>query len=270
MKQKKSLTRERYLKIFSRAARWRLPPQESEEAIADYREMIFQEERDESRLAEELGDPVQAASLLADEKTYRRWQVVFAVLAFGLLLLAKWAWTGWIQISFPFVSQEWNPVVVMATGMVLSLYWFRKHGQKSGSMSRLLPLALVIVLAAGCGVMYGLWVLTETGIFEQMPDGSQQFADLSRLVITVMMYVGVLSALTALGALVLAQCRDRRWLALYVLCVTVAAMVGFLLLILTNVYIVEPDGWYRFQEYCVSRLIPVGVIGLIGTGVALC
>ena len=32
---KKTLTREQYLKKFSRAARWRLPPQESEEAIAD-------------------------------------------------------------------------------------------------------------------------------------------------------------------------------------------------------------------------------------------
>ena len=270
MKQKKPLTRERYLKIFSRAARWRLPPQESEEAIADYREMIFQEERDESRLAEELGDPVQAASLLADEKTYRRWQVVFAVLAFGLLLLFKWALTGWIEIDFPFVSQEWNPVVVMATGMMLSLYWFRKHGQKSGSMSRLLPLALVIVLAAGCWIMYGLWEITEKEISGQVSDSDQQFIYQTDLLIEVMMYVGMICAMVALGALVLAQCRDRRWLALYVLCATVAAMIGFLLHILTNFYIVEPDGWYRFQEYCVSCLIPVGAIGLIGTGVALC
>ena len=34
MKQKKPLTKEKYLKKFSRAVRWRLPPQESEEAIA--------------------------------------------------------------------------------------------------------------------------------------------------------------------------------------------------------------------------------------------
>ena len=88
---KKPLTREQYLKKFSRAVRWRLPPQESEEAIADYRELIFQEERDESKLVEELGEPVQAAHLLTDVKTYRRWLKVFAVLAFGLFLLAKWA-----------------------------------------------------------------------------------------------------------------------------------------------------------------------------------
>ena len=64
MKKQKPLTKEKYLKQFSRAVRWRLPPQESEEAIADYRELIFQEEREESRLVEELGTPVQAAHLL--------------------------------------------------------------------------------------------------------------------------------------------------------------------------------------------------------------
>ena len=87
MKQQKPLTRKQYLSKFSRAARWRLPPQESEEAISDYRELIFQEERDESKLVEELGEPVQAAHLLTDVKTYRQWLKVFAVLSLGLFLL---------------------------------------------------------------------------------------------------------------------------------------------------------------------------------------
>ena len=41
VKKVKPLTREQYLKKFSRAVRWRLPPTEAEEAIADYRELIF-------------------------------------------------------------------------------------------------------------------------------------------------------------------------------------------------------------------------------------
>ena len=88
MKQQRSLTKEQYLKKFSRAVRWRLPPQESEEAIADYRELVFQPERDESKLVEELGEPVQAAHLLTDVKAYRRWLAVFAVLAFGVFLVS--------------------------------------------------------------------------------------------------------------------------------------------------------------------------------------
>ena len=97
MKKQKPLTKEQYLKQFSRAVRWRLPPQESEDAIADYRELIFQPERDESKLVEELGGPVQAAHLLTDVKTYRRWLKIFAVLAVGLFLLVKWAWTAMIR-----------------------------------------------------------------------------------------------------------------------------------------------------------------------------
>ena len=269
-KSQKSLTREQYLKRFSRAVHWRLPPRESEEAIADYREMLFQKERDESRLAEELGDPVQAASLLVDEKTYSRWRMVFAVLVFVLLLLFKWDWMAHIDYDIPFIgSDERAPVRVMMIGMVLSLYWFRKHGQKNSSISRLLPLTLVIVLAAGCGIMYGWWQITEKGISGQVPDSDQQFIYQIDLVIKVMMYVGMICALVAFGALVLAQCRDRRWLALYVLCVTVAAMCGFVLLQLKNLNVDGPDGWYIFREGCNFRLIPIGAIGLIGTGVAL-
>ena len=100
MKRGEPLTREQYLKKFSRAVRWRLPPQESEDAIADYRELILLEERDEARLVEELGEPVQAAHLLTDVRTYRRWLKVFAVLAFGLFLIVEWVWTGRYSLTF--------------------------------------------------------------------------------------------------------------------------------------------------------------------------
>ena len=103
MKQAKPLTKEQYLKKFSRAVRWRLPPQESEDAISDYRELIFQEERDESRLVEELGEPVQAAHLLTDVRTYRRWLAVFAVLATILeegdeILVPDPVWLNYINV----------------------------------------------------------------------------------------------------------------------------------------------------------------------------
>ena len=94
------MTKQRYLRRFSRAVRWRLPPQEAAEAIADYREMVYQEGREESRLVEELGEPVQSAHLLTDVRAYRRWLAVFGVLAFGLFLLAKWCFTGRSSIYF--------------------------------------------------------------------------------------------------------------------------------------------------------------------------
>lgn len=273
-KTKKTLTREQYLKKFSRAARWRLPPQESEEAIADYREMIFGEERDESKLVEELGEPVQAAHLLTDVKTYRRWLKIFAVLAFGLFLLAKWAWTGIPFIHFSswdwgMFGEGWRGIAVLAVGLALSLYWFRRHGQKNGPLSKRLVLALAVVLIAGCRVMYGIWDVTGALIYEQVSVNTWQYRQQVYLVITAMMYVGTLSALAAFAGLVLAKCYDRRWLALYILGVTVAAMIGFVTFNFKGINLDYPTA-DMIRSYLFARLIPIGAVGLIGTGVALC
>ena len=271
MKQKKPLTKEQYLKKFSRAVRWRLPPQESEEAIADYRELIFQEGRDETKLVEELGNPVQAANLLTDVKAYYRWLKVFAVLAFGLLLLVKWDWTGWVRLNFTLLEWWWYPVWVMAVGLPLSLYWFRRHGQKNGPLSRRLVLALITELIAGSGVIYWIWDISGRILFySQSASGAIEVStqEVHRL-ISAMMYVGTFSALAALAGLVLAKRYDRRWLALYALGLTVAVMIAFTTFVMKSMDLSAPAP-YEFQPYVFARLLPIGAVGLIGTGVALC
>lgn len=271
MKQPKSLTREQYLKQFSRAVRWRLPPRESEDAIADYRELIFQEERDESKLVEELGEPVQAAHLLTDVKSYRRWLAVFVVLAYGLFLLAKWDFTGHSSIYLSSHDQWWYPVWVMAVGMALSLYWFRRHGQKNGPLSRRLAPALAAVLVVGVVVIGWVWHVMSPEWLERAamepfggPLGRQAW-----MLGDMLMYGGVFCALAALTGLVLAKCYDRRWLALYILGVTVAAMMGFVTFQLKSMD-VSSGATDMLRSYLFARLIPIGAAGLVGTGVALC
>ena len=270
MKQQRSLTKEQYLKKFSRAVRWRLPPQESEEAIADYRELVFQPERDESKLVEELGAPAQAAHLLTDVKAYRRWLKIFAVLAFGLFLLAKWAWMGHSSFYFSFADQWWYPVWVMAVGLALSLYWFRRYGQKNGPLSKRLVLALVVVLAFGAGTMAWNWYVFDSSFLdsyvERYPLIIPWQVILQRELI---INGGMICALIALAGLILAKCYDRRWLALYTLAVTVAAVCGFIIFFCRSIdigYAVRSSA----QSYLFARLIPIGAAGLIGTGVALC
>lgn len=270
MKQQKPLTKEQYLKKFSRAVRWRLPPQESEEAIADYRELIFRPERDESKLVEELGEPVQAAHLLTDVKTYRRWLKVFAVLAFGLFLMVKWSWMWHSSFYISWAEQWWYPVWVMAVGLPLSLYWFRRHGQKNGAISKWLVLALVVVLVFGVGTMALSWYVFDSSFL----DG---YAEVYPLVIPwqvilqreLMINGGVVCALIAFAGLILAKCYDRRWLALYTLALTVAVMCCFIAFFCRGM-----DLSYAMrsspQTYLFARLIPIGAVDLIGTGVALC
>ncbi len=269
MKQQKPLTKEQYLKKFIRAVRWRLTPQESEEAIADYRELVFQPERDESKLVEELGTPAQAAHLLTDVKTYHRWLAVFAVLAFGLFLQAKWIWTAWYRFTFNGMRVWWYPVLVMIVGLPLSLYWFKKHGQKSGPMSKRLLITLAVVAVVGCRILCRLWQLSGVSVFDQYPGGSYGFERQVHWLNTAMMYAGVFTAFAGVTGLVLAKCRDRRWLALYILCLTVGAILGFIIFVIhaMDMTFGAPE---LMRTYVFSHILPVGVVGLVGTGVALC
>ena len=264
----KPLTKEKYLKKFSRAVRWRLPPQESEEAIADYRELIFQPEQDEGKLVEELGTPAQAAHLITDVKTYRRWLAVFVVLAFGLFLQAKWLWTAG-GVTFNGVRVWWNPVLVMVIGLPLSLYWFQRHGQKNGPLSRRLLITLAVVAVVGCGILCRLWQLSGVSVFDQYPGGSYGFERQVHWLNTAMMYAGVFTAFAGVTGLVLAKCRDRRWLALYILCLTVGAILGFIIFVIhaMDMTFGAPE---LMRTYVFSHILPVGVVGLVGTGVALC
>ena len=271
MKQQKPMTREQYLKKFSRAARWRLPPQESEEAIADYREMIFREEREERRLVEELGEPVQAAHLLTDVKAYRRWLAVFAVLAFGVFLVAKWCFTGRYQFDYILgKTHYWYPVWVLMAGLALSLYWFRRHGQRSGPLSRRLILTLALVLAVGAAIMGWTWYVTGPEFLERLA-AEPYGGPLTRqawLLGDLLMYGGCACTLIAFAGLVLAKLCDRRWLAVYALALTVAALCTIVTFWLRSMSL--DWGADELRSYFFPRMVLVGIAGLIGTGVALC
>ena len=268
MARKTPMTQEAYLKKFSWAARWRLPPQESEEAIADYRELLFQPGRDKNKLVAELGEPVQAAHLLTDVKTYRRWLAVFAILTYGLFLLGKWAWMGMTPLHINGLGPWWYPVWTMVAGLALSLYWFRRHGQKNGPLSKGLLLSLGTVLALGVVIMAWTWHVTDPAFLDYYAGfgGIPWHITLQRYLIT---YGGTACALAALPGLVLAKCYDRRWLALYTLALTAAAMCGFVIFIFKSMDLsVAIRG--SIQAYIFARIIPIGAVGLVGTGVALC
>lgn len=272
MKQAKPLTREQYLKKFSRAVRWRLPPQESEEAIADYRELVLEEERDESRLVEELGAPAQAAHLLTDVKSYRRWLAVFAVLAFGVFLMAKWCFTGHSQFDyFLWKTHYWFPVWVLMTGMVLSQYWFRQYGQKSGPLSKRLILGLALVLVAGAVIMSWTWHVTGPKFLEHIAAEAYAgpFTRQAWRLGDLLRYGGCACALAAFVGLVLSKLYDRRWLALYALALTLAALFVIITFCIRSMDVTF-FGADKLRTYYFRRMVLVGIAGLIGTGVALC
>jgi len=266
----KPMTKKKYMDKFSRSARWRLGAAEAEEAIRDYREMVYQEGRDEAKLVEELGDPVQAAWLLTDAKEYKRWIKMFVILAFGLFLMAVWAWTGMVFPRFARYSESWYPVWMMAVGLALSLVWFRRHGQKSGPLSKRLLLALAVVLAFGVATMtWTVHVLDADVMARLVAAGAGPTAWQVVLFRELVINGGTFCPVIALVGLVLARCRDRRWLALYTLALTVAALCIIEELWTHHIGIFDA-GMIDVRLYVFPRLVPVGLAGLIGTGVALC
>ena len=264
MRKQRPMTRARYMSRLSRSARWRLPPLEANEVIADYQELVDEEERDEKTLVQELGSPDQAVRLLTDAGAYRRWLWVFGILAFGLFLCAKWCFTarGWAR-RFLWWDQMWFPVLVMAVGLVLSLAWFRRNGQKNGPLSKWLALSLAAALAFGAGTIAYTCHCFDLEVMEQI---SLRQAHLLAGLIS---YGGTACALVSLLGLILARCRDRRWLALYVSALTAAAICGFVIFNLRSMNLDYPSH-DMLQTYFLSRLIPIGAAGLVGTGVALC
>ena len=60
-----------YMTRLERAARWRLPPREAEDVIADYREMVGDPPRPEEELLQELGKPRDAIRPLTPKWPYR-------------------------------------------------------------------------------------------------------------------------------------------------------------------------------------------------------
>ena len=78
-----------YMARLEQAARWRLPREEAEDVIADYRDIVGAPPRSEEELRREVGDPEQVVRLLVQPpKAYYAWLAVFAALAACLLAAA--------------------------------------------------------------------------------------------------------------------------------------------------------------------------------------
>ena len=89
-----------YMARLEQAARWRLPPEEAEDVIADYRDIVGSPPRSEEELHREVGDPEQVVRLLVQPpKAYYAWLAVFAALAACLLAAALAAIIWWTPLS---------------------------------------------------------------------------------------------------------------------------------------------------------------------------
>lgn len=259
-------------------ARWMLPPREAEDVIADYRDIVADDE-----LRRGLGKPREVIAPLTTKKAYRAWLAVFAAMAACILIpadspLPLGLYPVWYTLFSPdgFIIPG-VPMFLwfMMTGLTLSLIWFRP---RRGEGKAPLPRSILIVLAALLAVM-GLiwWTFWQITLY---PDGALAnpvfllpygfwwpLADIyvgGNLLSFLLEWSAVPLAAVGMTGLVKARVRDRRWRAVYFLSLSVMMLALAVLALLTSMAVSPEhlDTW----RLCIE----ITVLGLIGTGVSLC
>ena len=263
-----------YLSRLSRAARWYLPPAEAAEVLEDYREIVAG--RSEEELRRDLGAPRAVARQLAQPKAYRRWVAVFAVLSVCIVLPAitplwqelsfnvfklyrlYWFWDIGERV-FPFTG------LFYITGTALSLAWFRRGSGKRQSVPKGIWPLLAVLLAGMAWVWFLGWV-----ILMERWDILNALAPTEHRAVFIRLTVGADSlamGMLGLAGLVKSRIRGRHWGAVYVL-----GLAGVILSLsvwgLFNLRVdLSAAGW---QTPVWIRYLFITLVGLVGTGVALC
>lgn len=254
------MDRQAYLRRFSRAVRWRLPKSEADDVLSDYDEIFcHRSDGDDAVTSQTLGEPVQAARLLSEPRTYHRWLAAFGLMSICLLLLEFLL----LRASFPRFP---GPLLYMVfiLGSAISLVWFRPgHGERrstplpKGLLPMLLGLSGVILLAAiiMTGLITQVWLFIPPALYGH----TARWTLLSG---------GTAAAAFGLFGLVKARLSDRRWRALYVMGLsTLVTCVLMQALLVTTAFSASSSAWLIPHVYGLGA---VGLTGLVCAGVSLC
>lgn len=254
------MDKQAYLKKFSRAVRWRLPKSEADEVVTDYDEMLSQScGKNKDMTIQEFGEPVQAAKLLSESKTYYRWLAVFGVMVLCLLI------SEFLLLRANFSRYPSGLIYALfMLGAAVSLIWFRPRrgeGRKSPFPKRLLPmlLGLLMVMVAAAVIMAGLIIQVWTVIPPEL---------YGRVAYGTLLLAGTAATIFGILGLIKARLSDRRWCSLYVLGLTgLAECVLVLALLVSPALGTSSSAWLIPYAY---NLIIIGIAGFIGVGVSLC
>lgn len=255
-----------YLDQLTRAAHWRLPLAEAREVVEDYTAMLAEDLREDEALRREVGEPVQAVRELTQWRSYARWLAGFAGLLACLLLPQLATLPGMDRLlrllegTSVIAQSEFFFLVLGLAGVLL----LRRRGERTGACPKAIPLLLVLQLT-GIAV---LWVLIYLMLAMPMGIGEISVEQAQAIIMAIRVWTLLLTLLGAVG-LVQFRLADRRWLAVYMLGLTVAVL-GLAALSLVWAFhldnIGEPGWWQPFF----GRYLLLTVLGLGGTGAALC
>lgn len=252
------MERSRYLRRLALEARWRLPPDEAEEVIADYTELLEQDSRPENELCRDMGTPRQAVRLLEEKSDYRRWLSVFAGLTACLLLPCFWTF-----------SQNHHPmpaVILMIVGVVWVRSWFSSEKQDLPERKSPLPRGLRLLLVLqGAVLVPALASCVSIGGFRLFGIRWISISAVGEITVLMFQLAGVTASLTGLFGLVRARLSDWRWYALYTFGL---AVVVFCVQFLALLHDMDPSG--LGSDWFIGSSAAVLLGGLLVSVGALC
>ena len=269
-----------YMTRLERAARWRLPPQEAEDVVADYREMVGDPPRPEEELLQELGKPRDAVKPLVQTRQYRIWLAVFLVMSFCVLTLGF----SPTIIGFPFWRIYFDGYIehpfgltVAVLGAIAALVWFHWQGRKEARFPKAIPILLAMLLAWCGGVLLVCWLcardfdgfLDMWGTIKPFLGPNESASASFYLTRVAMAYGSAVIALVGEVGLIKARTHDRRWAAVYIL--ALAAMMTSLQYVnwtgSMDLTFFTPEEAFRQLLF---QTVGITAVGLVFTGVALC
>ena len=291
-----------YLARLSRAAKWMLPPGESADVIADYRDILSDNSRTEEELRQDLGDPVEAVRMLSDKREYQRWKVVFTVLVICAVLpplslhSALWVILHNTYVYIHNLRVDLADTLYLA-GMVLT-FWFwrgnclkrsRNQAEKKSFATKRLPklaliLLIIIPLSAAGLALWQNWLFTffdsqslivESGV---RPDGTfyevhqnylgyllpaENAVYYARFLIHSWEALCWIAGGIALYALVKARTENARWRAFYVQGLTTTYLCTILFRFLTSLNVESAIG-REWRPFVITCAVLL-LIEIVGT-----
>ena len=270
-----------YMTRLERVARWRLPPKEAYDVIADYREMVGDPPRPEEELLQDLGKPRDVIKPLVQPKQYHTWLAVFVVMAACIFIPGASPLPGglyfvWFNLFYDIAVPGLTLCrLFLIAGTAVSLVWFRPRREEPRTPLPLsIPIALAVLLVFMGLVWWVSWQLTPyphgvltNPIWRLSVDFYWPMANYyegGNLLALLLEWSAIPLIVLGIAALVKARTRDRRWRAVYILSLSAMMLAFCVLSMLTSMDISAP------LVFPLQYSVEITLIGLVGAGVALC
>lgn len=236
------------------ALHWYLPQLEADEVREDYRDMQRQAAEAGEVFPPKEDNPLKIARNLSDRREYRRW-----LLAFGVMLACPLA-VGAYLVNYYFPLFDWQNSVFFTQmffwlGLLAALHWNRHSRRRLPALPRpprlsagCAALAVFNLVSLGLAISWTVYIMLVPDYYNMWINGT--------IMNTYIALVCLPNILYCLAAVLRCRLENRRWLALYVVGITLL-LGAMLYLDYLHTMVIEYDLRYEAIDRLKSFILPL-------------